>query len=109
MPEIRQPQKIPEATPGIRQALVHGERLAVHRHRQGQLVYLASGLLTVTTEWGTWVAPANRVTWTPPGTDHSHRAYGETDGRIVQLSPSCAPICPPDQPFSGFHRCCARC
>ena len=63
--------------------LPHGFHLGAHSHSQGQLVYPASGALATTTERGTWVAPANRVTWTPPGYAHSHRIYGRTDVRLV--------------------------
>jgi AraC-like DNA-binding protein len=86
MPELRQPQVVAAASPGFRASLVDGERLAVHRHPRGQLVYPATGLLAITTERGTWMAPANRVTWTPAGFDHSHQAFGSTDGRVVSLS-----------------------
>lgn len=48
-------------------------------------MYAAAGALATTTERGTWVAPANRVTWTPPGFDHSHRFYGRTDARLVVI------------------------
>lgn len=48
-------------------------------------MYPASGALATTTQRGTWVAPANRATWTPPGFDHSHRCYGRTDVRIVVI------------------------
>jgi AraC-like DNA-binding protein len=65
--------------------LPHGFRLDPHTHEQGQLVYAAVGALATTTERGTWVAPANRVTWTPPGFAHSHRFYGRTDARLVTV------------------------
>jgi AraC-like DNA-binding protein len=63
----------------------HGYRLAPHSHPQGQLVYAAAGAMATTTERGTWVAPFNRVTWTPPGFAHSHRFYGRTDARLVTV------------------------
>ncbi|BBY63594.1 AraC family transcriptional regulator [Mycolicibacterium helvum] len=63
--------------------LPHGFHIDVHSHTDGQLVYAASGALTTTTERGTWIAPATRVTWTPPGFVHSHRFYGRTDVRLV--------------------------
>lgn len=63
--------------------LRHGFHIDVHSHDDGQLVYAASGVVATTTERGTWVAPANRVTWTPPGFEHSHRFYGLTDVRLV--------------------------
>ncbi|CAN5260639.1 helix-turn-helix transcriptional regulator [soil metagenome] len=65
--------------------LRHGVHIDVHSHTDGQLVYAASGVVATTTERGTWVAPANRVTWTPPGFEHSHRFYGLTDVRLVVI------------------------
>ncbi|WP_306207784.1 helix-turn-helix transcriptional regulator [Actinoplanes sp. RD1] len=65
--------------------LPHGFRMEPHHHTQGQLVYAATGALATTTERGTWVAPATRVTWTPPGFPHAHRGYGETDIRLVAI------------------------
>ncbi|MFD9735793.1 helix-turn-helix domain-containing protein [Umezawaea sp. NPDC059074] len=65
--------------------LPHGFHLDSHSHADGQLVYAAAGALATTTERGTWVAPANRITWTPPGFEHSHRFYGETDARILAI------------------------
>jgi len=82
MPEIRQPRRI---TADRRSLLVHGERIVAHQHAEGQLVYPASGVLGITTERGTWVAPANRVTWTPPGFEHCHQAYGHTDARMLKV------------------------
>jgi hypothetical protein len=31
------------------------------------------------------VAPASRVTWTPPDFVHAHRFYGETDVRLLHV------------------------
>ncbi|GAA4545830.1 AraC family transcriptional regulator [Amycolatopsis samaneae] len=65
--------------------LDHGYHMDVHSHTDGQLVYAARGVVATTTERGTWVAPASRVTWTPPGFGHSHRFYGRTDARLVVI------------------------
>ncbi|MEV4349988.1 helix-turn-helix transcriptional regulator [Actinoplanes sp. NPDC049596] len=65
--------------------LPHGFHLDAHTHDEGQLVYAAAGALAITTERGTWIAPANRVTWTPPGFEHSHHFYGRTDVRLVAI------------------------
>jgi len=62
----------------------------VQTHAQGHLVYAASGVLAVHTERGTSIVPANRVAWTPAGFTHYHRAHGDTDMRIVFLTPSLA-------------------
>lgn len=89
MPETRQPATPPPTYPaGAPHSvgwLTDGSRIGAHRHAEGQLVYSASGALATTTERGTWVAPANRVTWTPPGFAHAHRVYGRTDIRIVVI------------------------
>ncbi|MEU8993858.1 AraC family transcriptional regulator [Streptomyces caniferus] len=75
----------PQTTTSAARWLPHGHHLDPHTHDQGQLVYAAAGTLATTTERGTWVAPANRVTWTPPGFAHSHRFYGRTDARVLTV------------------------
>ncbi|MFC9435319.1 AraC family transcriptional regulator [Nocardia sp. NPDC057030] len=85
MPEIRQTAADLDSTSTKRGWMGHGTHMAVHRHRQGQLLYPSTGVLATTTEFGTWVSPADRLTWTPAGFAHSHRAYGETEIRILHL------------------------
>ena len=65
--------------------LPHGQVVGAHSHRLGQLLYASAGVLATTTERGTWFAPADRITWTPPGFRHSHRTSGETEVRRVEL------------------------
>jgi AraC-like DNA-binding protein len=76
-------------------------------HSRGHLVYAAQGVLSVRTERGTSIVPANRVGWTPAGFNHQHRAHGHTDMRIVFLPPSLARLLP-DRPavftVSGLAR-----
>ena len=57
-------------------------------------MYAARGVLSVHTERGTSIVPANRVAWTPAGFTHHHRAHGDTDMRIVFLPPSLARLVP---------------
>jgi AraC-like DNA-binding protein len=89
MQETRQPSlpsAIPDGTtPQGAGWVPHGYHLESHSHPDGQLVYAAAGAFATTTAYGTWVAPANRVTWTPPGFQHSHRFYGRTDARILAV------------------------
>ncbi|MEU9837183.1 helix-turn-helix transcriptional regulator [Streptosporangium sp. NPDC048047] len=66
-------------------------------HTRGHLVYAAGGVLAVHTEHGTSIVPADRVSWTPAGFTHHHRAHGDTDMRIVFLPPSLARLMP-DRP-----------
>ncbi|MDW6059043.1 helix-turn-helix transcriptional regulator [Streptomyces sp. FXJ1.4098] len=55
-----------------------GSGLSAHRHDVHQVVYAGRGVLSVTTEAGSWVVPATRAIWVPVGTLHQHRAYGRT-------------------------------
>ncbi|WP_238155126.1 AraC family transcriptional regulator [Kribbella soli] len=71
-----------------------GGESAEQSHTRGHLVYAASGVLTVQTERGTSIVPANRVAWTPAGFPHYHRAHGDTDMRIVFLAPALTRLIP---------------
>ncbi len=65
-----------------------------HSHARGHLVYAARGVLSVHTERGTSIVPANRIAWTPADFTHYHRAHGDTDMRIVFLPPPLARLVP---------------
>jgi AraC-like DNA-binding protein len=66
----------------------------VQAHQRGHLVYAARGVLSVHTENGTSIVPANRVAWTPAGFTHYHRAHSSTDMRILFLPASLARLVP---------------
>ena len=53
-------------------------------------MYAARGVLSVHTERGTSIVPANRIAWIPAGFTHYHRAHSDTDMRILFLPPSLA-------------------
>jgi AraC-like DNA-binding protein len=74
-----------------------GGTSSAHAHPRGHLVYAARGVLSVHTERGTSIVPANRVAWTPAGFTHYHRAHGDTDMRIEFLPPALARLAP-DRP-----------
>jgi AraC-like DNA-binding protein len=71
-----------------------GGTSAVQCHPRGHLVYAASGVLSVHTERGTSIVPANRVAWTPAGFTHYHRAHSRTDMRILFLPAALARLAP---------------
>lgn len=101
MPVDRQPRRTTVRSrlwpTGGRHLWPSGGASALQSHARGHLVYAATGILTVHTERGTSIVPANRVAWTPAGFTHHHRAHGDTDMRIVFLAPSVARLLP-DRP-----------
>lgn len=88
MSEIRH---APTATTGTR-VLASGARIDPHRHDENQVVYAGSGVLSVSTDAGTWVTPADRAIWIPAGSTHAHRAYGISTLHTVGLPASARPI-----------------
>lgn len=55
-----------------------GETIDRHRHDTHQLVYVSSGLVTIRTERGSYLAAPDRAMWIPAGIWHEHRFYGDT-------------------------------
>ncbi len=76
--------------------LPHGFQIDTHVHADGLLVYAASGVVATVTERGTWVAPASRIIWTPPGFEHAHRFYGSTDVRVLSIPLIACEALPPE-------------
>jgi AraC-like DNA-binding protein len=74
------------------QWLAPGAAIDAHRHDDHQIVYAARGVLAVTTEAGTWVAPATRAIWVPAGTVHAHQAHGELELHLVGLPNDLNPL-----------------
>ncbi|MGC5016405.1 AraC family transcriptional regulator [Streptosporangium sp. DT93] len=62
-----------------------GAGIDAHRHDENQIVYAGRGVLSVTTDAGSWIAPATRAIWVPAGAVHEHRAYGDTVLHLVGL------------------------
>lgn len=65
--------------------------LAEHRHRRGQVLYAASGVVAVSTPHGAWVAPPERAVWIPGGTPHAVRMVGAVQTRSVLIEPTACP------------------
>ena len=80
--------------PETRHFLGHGETAASHSHARGQLLYTTSGVLTTTTELGTWASPADRICWTPPRFEHRHKAHGKTDVSILEVPRELSDVLP---------------
>ena len=53
----------------------------------GQLIYSVSGVTSVWTEQGSWVAPPHWAVWAPAGVAHSMRFTGTASLRTLYLRP----------------------
>ncbi|RKT55697.1 AraC family transcriptional regulator [Saccharothrix australiensis] len=88
MQEIRHQPVAPTST----RRLSSGDRIEAHRHDDHQIVYAGRGTIAVTTDVGSWVAPATRALWIPAGTAHRHQAHGELDLHLVGLPAAVNPL-----------------
>jgi len=74
-----------------------GVTLSEHRHRWGQLVFGASGVMRVMTENAVWLIPPTRAIWLPADLSHTIVMQGEVALRTLYIdSPRAAPL--PDEP-----------
>ena len=103
MTKIRHQPVAPTRT----QRLASGAGIDAHRHDDHQIVYAARGVLAVTTDAGTWIAPATRAIWVPAGTVHAHRAHGELELHLVGLPATDNPLGLTSRPCWPSARCCA--
>lgn len=60
--------------------------LGRHSHPRGQLCGLRSGLLTIGTDDGSWVVPADVAVWIPPHHGHYGWTHGAVDGWSCYVS-----------------------
>ena len=54
-----------------------------HAHETGQFILVESGTSHLHTEHGTWIIPARRIAWVPPGVLHASRSSGTGRGCVV--------------------------
>lgn len=71
-----------------------GHVVAPHRHRRGQLISGASGVVVLATADGTWVMPPQRGLWIPPATEHNVRMVGAVSMQSLYLEPDSVPELP---------------
>lgn len=65
----------------------HGHKVPWHFHEWDQLVYASQGVMTVRTETGSWVVPAQRAVWIPARMAHEIRMSGRVCMRTLYLKP----------------------
>lgn len=67
--------------------------LGMHSHARGQLSGLRRGLLTMGTDLGAWVVPADHAVWLPPHQPHYGWTHGAVEGWSCYIAePFCADL-----------------
>jgi AraC-like DNA-binding protein len=69
-----------------------GTLFSWHSHEDHQLAWAASGVLTVLTEWATWVLPPTRALWIPAGLRHETGAASVATMRSVYVPTDLSPV-----------------
>jgi AraC-like DNA-binding protein len=54
-----------------------------HAHDTGQFILVESGASHLHTGLGTWIIPARRIAWVPPGVLHASKSSGDGHGWVV--------------------------
>lgn len=71
--------------------------LGTHSHARGQLSGLRHGLLTIGTDAGAWIVPADHAIWLPPHQRHYGWTHGAVEGWSCYVAEAaCATL--PDRP-----------
>lgn len=84
-PAILDLEKIERPVVGFSYDYRSGHCIPPHRHRKAQLIFASSGVMSVTTEVGTWVVPTHRAVWVPGRIQHKIRMSGEVHMRTLYL------------------------
>src|SRR5258706_3414007 len=77
---------------GLAAEYAPGAEIAPHQQPSAQLLFASSGVMTVTTEHGTWVVPTERAVWVPARVGHSIRMTGRVSMRTVYVSDALGPL-----------------
>src|SRR5258705_7020545 len=86
MPSPPVPRALARPLEGLAAEYAPGAEIPLHQHPVAQLLYASSGVMTVTTEHGTWVVPPERAVWVPARVGHAIRMTGRVSMRTIYLS-----------------------
>lgn len=65
-----------------------GLRTQMHVHGRSQLVFAASGTMTVRTTHGLWAVPPHRAVWIPAGVEHAVESHDQLKLRSIFVDPA---------------------
>lgn len=97
----------PRPVAAMAKTFADGDATALHRHRRGQLLHAASGLMRIETEAAAWLVPPARALWMPPATPHKVTMRSHVEMRTLYIDPAAAAGLPRQPAFvevSGLLR-----
>ena len=99
MSELRQVEEPGDVDDGVRiRGLAFdyppGAKLPVHYHDWAQLIFASRGVMSVHTDAGAWVVPAQRAVWVPANVRHRIDMSGQVAMRTLYFSPALEPFGP---------------
>ncbi|AXQ27826.1 AraC family transcriptional regulator [Solimonas sp. K1W22B-7] len=87
--------RVASAVVAIGNDYLAGHVVEPHSHGRSQLLYGATGVMTVVTEHGAWVVPPEQAVWLPAGEVHSvHMTMGPVQTRSAFVRPDAIPGLP---------------
>jgi len=89
---VRRLQRLPAPVVAYARDFEDGDALPSHRHPRAQLLHTLSGVMEVATRNDTWVVPAHRALWVPPGVRHGIRMIGRVRMRTIYVRPAAARV-----------------
>ncbi len=97
----------PRPVAAMAKAFADDDATPMHRHRRGQLLHAASGLMRIETEAAAWLVPPARALWMPPATPHKVTMRSHVEMRTLYIDAEAAASLPKEPAFvevSGLLR-----
>ncbi|KAA8735401.1 helix-turn-helix transcriptional regulator [Acinetobacter qingfengensis] len=88
--QIKDYENIPRSVMATGNSYSDGTTLQRHSHLRCQCLYAITGVLTVTTNKGSWVVPPRRALWIPSSIEHEVYMNGYTQTRSVYIQTNIA-------------------
>src|SRR5690349_7247072 len=83
--DVSEYKKVHHPVAAISKEYKHGHITPIHRHTRAQLVCAVTGVMTITSDEGSWVLPPNRAVWIPEKADHKVRMSGHVSMRSLYI------------------------
>lgn len=85
--DVQSIEDLPQPIVALGNQYPEGHVIEPHRHRRGQLISGATGVIVLTTAEGTWVMPPQRGMWIPSATTHRVRMVGAVSMQSLFVEP----------------------